>query len=70
MTVAELNDLIARGAAQPGVREVEEMMRLGMMLEEQARQFEMLHRSSLVSTSSGSGYNFVEPPATPNADMG
>lgn len=28
MTIAELNDLIARGAAQPGVRDVEELMRL------------------------------------------
>jgi hypothetical protein len=38
MTIEELNDLIARGAAQPGIREVEEMMRLSRALDEQARE--------------------------------
>jgi len=33
MTIQELNDLIARGAAQPGIREVQEMMRLCWALE-------------------------------------
>lgn len=56
MTVEELNDLIARGAAQPGVRDVEELMRLGQELERQARELMELYgavSTSTVSADSG-----------------
>jgi hypothetical protein len=49
MTIQELNDLIARGAAQPGVRDVEELMRLGQELDRQAR--ELMEIYGVVSTS-------------------
>jgi hypothetical protein len=52
MTVEELNDLIARGAAQPGVRDVEELMRLGQELERQARELMELYGAVLISTVS------------------
>ena len=46
MTINELNDLIARGAAQPGVRDVEEMMRLAWTLDQQSRELAALYSGS------------------------
>jgi hypothetical protein len=55
MTIQELNDLIARGAAQPGVRDALELMRLGQDLDRQAREFLELYGVVSVSTAAGSG---------------
>jgi len=70
MTINELNDLIARGAAQPGVHEVQEMMRLGHMLDEQARELATLFASPSSSPMSCAG---TESPSTAditNAHLG
>jgi hypothetical protein len=56
MTIEELNDLIARGAAQPGVRDVEELMRIGQEVSRQARELAELYgvfSISTVTTDSG-----------------
>ena len=56
MTIQELNDLIERGAAQPGVRDALELMRLGQDLDRQAREFlEMYGVVSVPTTASSSG---------------
>jgi hypothetical protein len=71
MTIQELNDLIARGAAQPGIREVEEMMRLSWALDEQARDLAMAFAAGSVSTvASSSDVRWVRPASTPHADVG
>jgi hypothetical protein len=49
MTTEELNDLIARGAAQPGVTEAMELMRLGEELNRQARELVDLYGVTLTS---------------------
>lgn len=70
MTVNELNELLARGAGQPGVREVETMMRLGWMLDQQARELSALYTgSSAVTVASNSGMG-TEPSAAANANLG
>jgi hypothetical protein len=72
MTIEELNDLIARGAAQPGVRDALELMRLGQELDRQAR--ELLELYGAVSTSmvaAGSGVvGSTEPTAANDAHLG
>ncbi len=71
MTIQELNDLIARGAAQPGIREVEEMMRLCLALDEQARGLAAMYATESVSTvSSSSDLGLVRPIAVSHAHMG
>ena len=67
MTTAELKELIARGAAQPGVHEIEELMRLSQELDEQSRQLSELHAISLPATTSNSS---VVPPTMPHAHVG
>jgi hypothetical protein len=54
MTTQELNDLIARGAAQPGVREVEELMRLARELDDQVRSLAELYATAQPVTASSS----------------
>jgi hypothetical protein len=54
MTMNELIDLINRGAAQPGVREVEEMMRLAWTLDQQSRELAALYAGSFSTVASGS----------------
>jgi len=56
MTIQELNDLIARGAAQPGVHEAVEVMRLSQELDRQARELAEVWgavSTSAVTSSSG-----------------
>jgi hypothetical protein len=50
MTIGELNDLIVRGAAQPGIREVEEVMRLSAALDQQARELAALYVVESIAT--------------------
>jgi hypothetical protein len=72
MTIEELNDLIARGAAQPGVKDALELMRLGQELDRQARELMELYGG--VSTSAVTGSTGVvrtaEPMAAGHALMG
>src|SRR5262249_11301294 len=71
MTIEELNDLIARGAAQPGIRQIEEMMRLSWALDEQARDLAMALATGSISTvASSSDVRWVRPASTPHADVG
>ena len=73
MTIEELNDLIARGAAQPGVYDALELMRLGQELDRQARELLQLYGAVSISTvgaSSGGGVGSVEPTATHHAHLG
>jgi hypothetical protein len=56
MTIQELNDLIARGAAQPGVSDAVELMRLSQQLDRQARELVEIYgavSTSAVTSSSG-----------------
>jgi hypothetical protein len=56
MTIQELNDLIARGAAQPGVHEAVEVMRLSQELDRQARELVEIYgavSTSAMTSSSG-----------------
>ena len=53
MTIEELNDLIARGAAQPGVRDALELMRLGQELDRQARELLELYGAVSLSKTRG-----------------
>jgi hypothetical protein len=69
MTIEELNGLIARGAAQPGIRELEELMRLSRMLDDQARDLAALYGSVSVSTVA-SGTDLRSQPAVTHADLG
>jgi hypothetical protein len=61
MTIEELNDLIARGAAQPGIREVEEMMRLCFALDEQARDLAALYGGSVTTVASSTDVASLAP---------
>jgi hypothetical protein len=70
MTGQELQDLIDRGAAQPGIHEVQEMMRLTLVLEQQARDLALLYTAELTTVSSGSGLGVPTPTATRHADLG
>jgi hypothetical protein len=70
MTAQELQTLIDRGAAQPGIYEVQEMMRLSLALEEQARDLASLHTAELTTVSSGSGVGVLPPATVRHADMG
>jgi hypothetical protein len=47
MTIQEFNELIERGAAQPGAREFEEMMPLGWMLDQQEYQAARAQQDSM-----------------------
>lgn len=69
MTVKELNELIAHGAAQPGVHEVEEMMSLARLLDEQAHEFAGITLTSFTTTATSSGAGSVMP-AADHADLG
>jgi hypothetical protein len=66
MTIEELNDLIARGAAQPGVSDALELMRIGQELDRQAREMVELYGAVLTSTVTGS--SGVVGPAEPTAN--
>jgi hypothetical protein len=46
VTAQELQTLLDRGAAQPGIHEVEEMMRLSLALEQQARDLASYYTSN------------------------
>jgi hypothetical protein len=71
MTVIELQDLIARGAAQPGVSDALELMRLSEDLERQARdQLELYGISTTAVTCSSGVVGSTEPTATNHADVG
>jgi hypothetical protein len=59
MTIEELNDLIARGAAQPGVRDVEELMRIGQEFSRQARELEELYGVFSISTVTTDSGRFI-----------
>ena len=67
MTIVELNELIERGAAQPGVHEVEELMRLTQELSEQARNLADLYATTTPATASSTS---VTPPLAVHADVG
>ena len=70
MTARELQDLIDRGAAQPGIHEVQEMMRLTLALDQQARELASLYTAESVTTvSSGSGVGAM-PATMRHADLG
>jgi hypothetical protein len=47
MTIQEFNELIERGAAQPGAREFEEMMPLRWMLDQQEYQAARAQQDSM-----------------------
>jgi hypothetical protein len=72
MTIEELNDLITRGAAQPGVRDALELMRLGQELDRQARELLELYGAVSISTvAAGSGsVGSAKPTAANNAHLG
>jgi hypothetical protein len=70
MTVDELNELIARGAAQPGISELQEMMRLGRMFDEQAREFAGINAVSFTTTATSTGADSVMPPVAVHANVG
>jgi hypothetical protein len=69
VTINELNELIARGAAQPGIRDIEELMRISNELNQQARTFAHLYGSVYVA-SSGSGVASVEVTDATHANVG
>jgi hypothetical protein len=72
MTIDELNDLIARGAAQPGVRDAEQLMRLSEQLTRQARELaELYDVNAAYTAAAGTGVvGQVEPTATTHAHLG
>ncbi len=70
MTVAELNDLIARGAAQPGVRDVEELMRLSQQLDRQARELSNLYAVPISSVTSDRSVASALPTDAAHAHLG
>jgi hypothetical protein len=71
MTIQELNDLIARGAAQPGICEIEEMMRLCWALDEQARDLAALYAGGPTFTvASGTDVGSVLSAAPSHANLG
>ena len=70
MTINELNDLIARGAAQPGVRDVEEMMRLAWTLDQQSRELAALYSGSFSTVASGSSLIPAARPTSAHAHLG
>jgi hypothetical protein len=72
MTIEELNDLIARGAAQPGVNEALELMRLGRELDHGARELLELYGTVSISTvAAHSGIvGLMEPTAANHAHLG
>jgi hypothetical protein len=57
MTIEELNELIARGAAQPGVDDMMELLRLSEELTRQAQELVDLYGA--VSTSAVTGSSSV-----------
>lgn len=61
MTIAELQDLLVRGAALPGVREAEEAMKLSADLERQARDLAELYVSAPVTSVSNSSAGSIVP---------
>ena len=67
MTTQELNELIARGAAQPGVSDVVELMRLSQDLDEQARNLADLYATTTPTAASSSS---VTPAAITHANLG
>jgi hypothetical protein len=72
MTIEELNDLLARGAGQPGVTDALELMRLSQELERQARELAELYgavSTSTVTNSSGV-IGQAEPAAADHAHVG
>jgi hypothetical protein len=71
MTIDELNDLIAPGAAQPGVIDALELMRLGQELDRQTRELQELYGAvSTTTVIAGSG-EITSTPSTANyAHMG
>jgi hypothetical protein len=72
MTIEELNDLIARGAAQPGVNDALALMRIGQDLDRQARELLELYGAVSISTATASSgvVGSAEPTAANNAHMG
>jgi hypothetical protein len=71
MTIEELNDLIARGAAQPGLNDVLELMRLGQELDRQARELVELYGAvSTTVVSANSGLLGSTEPADNHAHLG
>jgi hypothetical protein len=72
MTVQELNDLIAHGAAQPGVNDVVELMRLSQELDRQARELVEIYGAVSTSAVAGSSgiVGSVEPTAADHAKLG
>jgi hypothetical protein len=74
MTIEELNDLIARGAAQPGVNDVIELMRLGQELDRQARELADLYGAVSITAVSASSSGLVgsslEPTTADHAHLG
>jgi hypothetical protein len=72
MTIEELNNLIARGAAQPGVRDALELMRLGQELDRQAREFlELYGAVSIHTVAASSGIvGPVKPTPANHAHLG
>jgi hypothetical protein len=60
-----------RGAAQPGVREIEKMMRLSWALDEQARDLATVFAAGSVFTvASTSDVRLVRPTSIPHAHVG
>jgi hypothetical protein len=71
MTIQELNDLLNRGAAEPGIREVEEMMRLCRLFDDQARDLAAIYAAGWLSTvASSTEAKSVRPASHPHADVG
>lgn len=52
--IEEFNDLIGHGAGQPGIRDIEEMMRMCWALDNQARDLAALYGVGSVSTVASS----------------
>jgi hypothetical protein len=72
MTIEELNDLIARGAAQPGVNDALELMHLSQQLDRQARELVEIYgavSTSAAADSSGVAGS-VRPTAADHAKLG
>ena len=67
MTTAELNELLVRGAAQPGVREIEELMRLTQQLVDQTRELADIYAAQIPATASSSS---VVPLTAAHANVG
>jgi len=72
LTIQELDDLIARGAAQPGVNDALELMRLGQELDRQARELAELYGAvSITTVTANSGVvGSTEPTAANHAHVG